>query len=195
MQTRSKTSATLTRAEVSAHLGELSGADWSRARKFARAKSNGLNGVDPDDILQEAFEKLLTGTRVWPTDVPAMVVLGNAMRSIASNWRKRAKGGPIDEAVEVAHTDAPPDEESPPRATAVEPTTPEEIVSGKQQLEEVEQAVAHDEEASLLLSAWSEGLRGDAAMAELNWSVKTYDAARKRLRRCLDNLGRNGDTR
>jgi DNA-directed RNA polymerase specialized sigma24 family protein len=194
MQTSSKSSVSLTRAEVSARLGDLSGADWARARRLARAKSFGLTGADPDDVLQQALVKLLSGERIWPPVVAPLVVLGNAIRSIAGNWRKRAKTGPIDEFIEVAHTDASMDEESLPQAIAAEPATPERMVSGEQQLERVQQAVAHDEEAGLLLSAWAEGLRGDAAMTELNWSVKTHDAARKRLSRCLVNRGRIGHT-
>lgn len=195
MSLRSPASAKLTRAEVDTQLKQLSGADWIRARRLARAKSYGLTGADADDILQEALEKLLSGERVWPSGAQPMVVIGNAMRSIASNWRKRAKTGPIDESIEVTHTDADRGEGSPPQATAVERITPEQIISGGEQLELVEQAVAHDEEASFLVAAWADGLRGESARAELKWPVKTHDAARKRLGRCLDNIGRNGETR
>jgi DNA-directed RNA polymerase specialized sigma24 family protein len=195
MQDVSSTAAVLNRAEVDALLREFSGAEWTRARKFARAVIYGLKGVEADDLVQEAITKLLSGDRVWRAGVPPLVVVANVIRGIASNWRKRSKNGPIDDSIEVALLDAGFDLEGPPQAIAVNYITPERILSGQEQLTCVERAVAADEELGLLCTAWAERLRGEPARSELGWSVKTYEAARKRFSRCLDKLGRTGDAK
>jgi DNA-directed RNA polymerase specialized sigma24 family protein len=195
MQDVSSTAAVFNRAEVDAQLRELSGADWTRARKFARAVTFGLKGVEADDLVQEAMTKLLSGDRVWRAGIPPFVVITNVIRGVASNWRKRSKNGPIDDSIEVALLDAGFDLEGPQQAIAVNHITPERILSGQEQLACVEQAVADDEELGLLCTAWAEGLRGEPVRSELGWSVKTYEAVRKRFSRCLDKLGRTGDAK
>jgi DNA-directed RNA polymerase specialized sigma24 family protein len=185
--------ATLTRGEVSAQFDSLSGPDWRRALKFARVVGCGLVGLDAEDLLQEAVVRLLAGERTWPQGVAALAVISNAMRSIASNWRKRTRTGPIDESLPVAGLDAGRDPEEGPVAIPVNSITPERLVSGEQQLALIERAVADDDEVGLLVTAWAEGLRGDEAIIALGWNVKTHEAARKRTIRRLDKLERTGD--
>jgi hypothetical protein len=44
---------------------------------------------DHEDLFQEAICRLFEGTRVWPRDVSAILVLAGVMRSIAWGWRRR----------------------------------------------------------------------------------------------------------
>lgn len=52
-------------------------------------------GVDGMDLVNEAISRALGGVRACPTDVPFVVFLRNAMRSIASSERARIKEEPM----------------------------------------------------------------------------------------------------
>jgi len=116
-----------------------------------------------------------------------MVVLKNAMHSIASNARKHNKAGPIDQTVEVDVFEVD-DEKLGSTARSTTGITPEDVVSGKEQIAAVYAALAGDEDLHMLAIAWAEGLRGEEAYKELGWDAKKYDAERKRLTRRLEKL-------
>ena len=50
--------------------------------------ATGLRQHDADDLLNEALDRVLSGRRTWPIDVPLLAFLSQVMRSIASQWRK-----------------------------------------------------------------------------------------------------------
>lgn len=174
----------LSRDQVKAVLEAFSPADWRRARHIATAVGAGLTGWTPDDLLQEAMSALLAGSRVWPAGLHPLVVLKTAMRSIASNARRRDKASPVDETVLLDPFET--SDEATPAVQGTALVTPEDETSGKQQIAAVYAAVAGDEDLELLVMAWADRLRGEDAMAELGWDEKRYDAARKRLMRRLE---------
>ncbi|MDI1270546.1 MAG: hypothetical protein PSV40_15770 [Polaromonas sp.] len=177
----------LTPDQIGEVLSDLSAADWQRAKAIAGSLCGGVSGWNADDLLQEAMTKFLAGERVWPVGVHTMVVLKNAMHSIASNARKHNKVSPIDHNVEVDPFETD-DEKEGPAALSTTGTTPEELVSGKQQIAALYAALAGDDDLHMLAIAWGEGLRGEDACKELGWDAKKYDAERKRLTRRLEKL-------
>ena len=177
----------LSQDQIGEILSGLSAADWQRARAIAGTQCGGVTGWSADDLLQEAMTKFLAGDRVWPVGVHTMVVLKNAMHSIASNARKHNEAGPIDQYLEVDAFETDDDKPG-PTARSTTGITPEDSVSGKQQIAAVYAALAGDEDLHLLAIAWSEGLRGEDACKELGWDAKKYDAERKRLTRRLEKL-------
>ena len=177
----------LSRQEIEALLTGFTSADWKRAEGIASGFSGGLTGWSPKDLLQEAVTKLLEEKRVWPENLHPLVVLKSVMHSISSNVRNRIETGPLDENVVLDPT-AELEYEATPATHGKVSTTPEDIASGKQQLAEIYAALAGDEETELLAMAWSEGIRGQDAMAELDWDKKKHDAARKRLARKLEAI-------
>ncbi|HET6224132.1 MAG TPA: hypothetical protein VFE11_18300 [Dongiaceae bacterium] len=68
-------------------------AGWLRLRKVARALCRGC-GADPDDLLQEAFQRALDGSRQCPGNVDVIRFLAGVMRSIASDWSKARRRRP-----------------------------------------------------------------------------------------------------
>ena len=174
----------LSHAEVDAQLRGLSGADWKRARSIASLVANGLNGWTGDDLLHEAAVVLLQGERVWHRDVHVLVTLKMAMRSIASNARKKVSNGPVDHSVAV-DIGAGRSEDYEEAVAPVNYLTPERIADGRQQLAEIEALVTGDEDAEMVLMAWCDGIRGQEAMEVTGMDAKRYDAARKRLLRKL----------
>jgi hypothetical protein len=183
----------LTRAEIDAALNAMSDADWRRLEVIAASLCAGIAALESEDLLQEAITKFLAGDRVWPAGLPPIVVFENVMHSIASNTRKRAEEGPIDEHVEVDPLETG-EESANTGSTVLSKTTvtAEDMLSWKQQIAAVYAAVAGDEDLENLAAAWAMGVRGKEAWTELGWTENKYEAQRKRLTRRLDKLGADG---
>lgn len=177
----------LSKAEVESSLQGLSPADWKRAESIATLLCGGLIGWTPDDLLQESLCRLLDGTRVWPTDLHPLVVLKGVMHSIASNARKHNDVSPIDQHVVVEAFEADEDDRTPVAHGKVT-ATPEDELSGKQQIAQIYAALGGDEDLELLVMTWADGMRGAEARETLGWDEKKYDAARNRLLRRLNAL-------
>lgn len=183
----------LTVHEVETALHQMDAADWKRAERLARALVGGLHEFTSEDLLHETCTKLMSGERRFPRSQHPLVVLKTAMRSEASNLRKRAIKGPIDDHVTVtADCDDESDETFGPRAEAVDSRTPEDAVVARDQLEYLYKCLEGDEELELVAMAWADGLRGQDAADAAGLNMKAYDAARKRLDRKLSSpaLGR-----
>lgn len=184
------TNGPLTTDEVKEALDRLSGAQWKAASNFARLCALGLSDMTGDDLLREAVVKLLSGERVWQHGVPALVALKMIMRSIASNERKKALNGPIDQYAAVDVGAGEVEEDAPPGVRAIDPRTPAAIVEARSELACIESLVAGDEDVEQVVTAWALGLRGQEAAEELGFDAKRYDAARKRLLTKLASLKR-----
>lgn len=184
------TNGPLTPEEVKEALDRLSGAQWKAASSLARLCALGLSDLTPDDLLTEAVVKLLSGERVWQRGVEALVALKMIMRSIASNARKKAINGPIDQYATVDLGAGEVEEDAPPGVPAIEPRTPAKIVEARSELQYIESLVAGDGDVEQVATAWALGLRGQEAAEELGFDAKRYDAARKRLLAKLAALGR-----
>lgn len=179
----------LSRAEVEAELRALSPADWERALRLARFRAGGLADWTGESLLSEALAKLLAGERVWRRGVSALQTLKNVLHSLASNDRKKQTGAPIDRFATVdVGAGGDDSEDQVPGVTAVDDRSPESVVDGRSQLAAIEKLVADDEDAQMVLMAWSEGIRGKAAAEDLGFDMKRYDAARKRLERKLEPI-------
>jgi len=182
----------LTLREVNDELERLAStaADMARVVAIATYYAQGLRRLNHEDLLQEAFAKLLAGERVWPQGLPARAVLQRVHHSIASNHRTKADyllaedagRGDSEEAAFAGDVTAQM------RRTA---PGPERAVEAGAELDALAEAVRGDEEVELLVEAWGDGLRGRDAMRELGWDAKTHDAARKRLIRRLNGLATN----
>lgn len=177
----------LTKTEVEGTLTGLSPADWKRAELIAGALRVGIASLTGEDLLQEAMTALIAQTRTWPAGVHPLVVLKNAMHSIASNTRKHDAASPIDDAVQVDPFETD-DEAKTPVVQSKVTVTPEDQFSGKQQIAALYAAVAGDQDLELLVMAWADSLRGKDAQDELGWDDKKYDGERKRLTRRLQKL-------
>ena len=164
-------------------------ANFARLRSIAFTLCAGVAGQTGDDLLNEAVTRFYEGRRKWPRGVHRLVVFKSAMHSLASDARKRAVLNPVDDAVALATTGAEDEAaDARPQVHGVSALTPEDELSGKEQLAAVYAAVAGDEDLELLVMVWADGQRGEEAAKELDWDKKKYEAARKRLTRRLDAL-------
>jgi DNA-directed RNA polymerase specialized sigma24 family protein len=87
----------LTPGEVRRTIGRLRGPDLVRLAALARVWSIGLRQHDADDLLNEALDRVLSGRRPWPIDLPLPAFMSQVMRSIASQWRQQNRREPLKE--------------------------------------------------------------------------------------------------
>lgn len=184
----------LDRLQVENAMAAMSDADWRRVEFIASSLSHGFTGFEPEDLILEAQTKLLEGVRVWPTGVPAVVVLENVMSSIASNARKRIKEGPIDVTVEVDPLETDDQEGVSAGQTVFSRTdaTPESQAAAREQIAAINRLVADDADLQDLVAAWAMDLKGEEAWTSLGWTKDKYEANRKKLTRRLDKLASEG---
>ncbi len=184
----------LDRLQVENAMAAMSDADWRRVEFIASSLSHGFTGFEPEDLILEAQTKLLEGVRVWPTGVPAVVVLENVMSSIASNARKRIKEGPIDVTVEVDPLETDDQEGVSAGQTVFSRTdaTPESQAAAREQIAAINRLVADDADLQDLVAAWAMDLKGEEAWTSLGWTKDKYEANRKKLTRRLDKLAFEG---
>jgi DNA-directed RNA polymerase specialized sigma24 family protein len=87
LQTRDPAALLLTELEVRRAISALAPAGWLRLHKAARALCRNAQ-FDAEDLLQEAFERALDGSRQCSRTLDIMHFFVGVMRSIASDWRK-----------------------------------------------------------------------------------------------------------
>lgn len=87
----------LTPGEVRRIISRLRAPDLVRLGALARVWASGLRQHDADDLLNEALDRVLSGRRLWPVDLPLSAFLSQVMRSIASQWRLENQREPLNE--------------------------------------------------------------------------------------------------
>lgn len=177
-----------TPAEADAQLRAMSAADFVRARRYAEPLGSGLVDRCGDDLLHDAYLSLQSGERSWSRGMPAVVALFGAIKSMASNARKRQRKGAVDHTQGVSTISADVDEGETPPAMASDAEDPLRLLEGARLVDALAETVKDDDDLSLLLIAWGEGLRGEEAAAELGWDMRKYEAARKKLTRRISSL-------
>ena len=168
----------LTYQEVRDALSEMDEVDMRRAERIAVFLSQRLPGMNAEDLLQEVYTQLLSGDRRFPRGVPALVVLKTAMRSEASNVRKAGRASPVDPLYQPENVDAP------------ERRSPEIEHLAREELAAVVKSCSGDAQVELVVMAWTDGLKGEAAREATGLDEKTFDAARKRAARKLAGFER-----
>jgi DNA-directed RNA polymerase specialized sigma24 family protein len=124
------------------------------------------------DLLQEAFARVLNGSRRCPEGVPIDVFMTGVMRSIrAEYWRRRLQQD-ISLLVRGEEVSDPgPD--------------PERAVLAQQELEAIKELFADDPVATHIITGLADGLSAEEIRTRYGLSTTEYDSARKRMRRAL----------
>lgn len=184
MQTRDSGAPLLTPTEVKKAIETLPEVDWLRLHRIARAFCRS-GAFDPQDLLQETFQRALDGTRQCPRHVGIVRFLAGAMRSIASDWSKArrrrheiglaAPSGALREVVVLARD--------------VDPDAYESLAS-RQETERLQKAIlglfADDPVARSMVEGIMDGIAG-AELQSLTGLDETEFASKRRLiRRRID---------
>lgn len=162
-------------------LSELSSADLVRLERLARARAAGLAGVDWADLLQEAFSRILAGTRRWPGHVPFVAFVAQTLRSLANEERRQAKDHPLI-TIGSTHLSGLPVEVADDHPEA------EAGLAARQFLDRILAAAGDDTAMLAVLSGIERGETAAETMARETLAAREYDAARKRFRRMMDRL-------
>jgi DNA-directed RNA polymerase specialized sigma24 family protein len=157
--------------------------DLLRLKTIARLHARGLPpDVSWEDLLQEAFTRVLVGSRRQPEGVTTVPFLAGVMRSLKSeHWRRvQARSGspgtlgsdrPGIEAREVELRDPSPD--------------PERSLVAQQELTAIRRLFADDAVALQIITGLGDGLSAERIRSTYRISRTDYDSARKRMRRRL----------
>jgi DNA-directed RNA polymerase specialized sigma24 family protein len=184
LQTREPHPATLATSEIKAAIEALPHAGWLRLHRIARALSR-HTGIEPADLLQEAFQRALDGSRRCPGDVDVLRFLAGVMRSIASDWCKARRRwqrlqlvapAAVLEVVMLQVRDLRP--------------TPDDALASEQEAARAITAIrglfADDAVALRLLEGMLDGLEGEALRSLASLSETAFASKRRHIRRRID---------
>jgi RNA polymerase sigma-70 factor (ECF subfamily) len=161
----------------------VSEADLLRLKIIARLHARGLPpAISWSDLLQEAFARVLGGSRRQPKGVPLVAFLAGVMRSIkAQHWqRARREATQLPKLLaELAADDAQEDE------THDVNSDPERSLIALQELARIDQLFADDVRALQIILGLAEGYSPEAICVSYHMSKTDYDSTRKRIRRVL----------
>ena len=166
----------------------VSDCDLLRLKVIARLHGRSLPpDVSWADLLQEAFTRVLDGSRAIPAGVPPVAFLAGVMRSIkAEYWRRRRRATAQQPALTTeyqllaAHSAEACEDPQP---------NPERWLIAAQQLEAIGMLFAHDPVALQIIAGLGDGLTAEEIRRTLGMSKTEYDSARKRMRRAVIRAG------
>lgn len=173
-----------TPAEQALALRLVSETDLLRLKAIARLHARLLPAdVTWSDLLQEAFARVLDGSRHAPPDVPLLAFLAGVMRSIKAEYWRRARR----EALQLPKLAAAALEAW--EASAGEPVDPRsDVERGLQAMQElacIYHLFADDPQARQIIAGLAEE-RSPEEICESSGMTKTdYDSTRRRMRRLL----------
>jgi DNA-directed RNA polymerase specialized sigma24 family protein len=172
-------------AETALALELVTEMDLLRLKTIARLHARGLPPeVGWDDLLQEAITRVLVGSRKCPQGVPMIAFLAGIMRSLKTEyWRRAGAGSAGREALRIDHAATEsPDDIIELRDPAPDP---ERALSARQELAAIAQLFADDPVALRIIAALGEGLSAEQICASSGLSRTDYTSARRRMRRTL----------
>jgi DNA-directed RNA polymerase specialized sigma24 family protein len=161
----------------------VSDMDLLRLKAIARVHARGLPGdVGWGDVLQEAFARVLNGSRRRPEGVPLEAFMSGVMRSIrAEHWRRVRRDGERHAVSDRSQTSV-----AAKIAEVRDPAPdPERALLAQQELEAIGKLFADDNVVLRIIVALGDGLSAEEICATLALSRTEYDSARKRMRRAL----------
>jgi DNA-directed RNA polymerase specialized sigma24 family protein len=147
--------------------------DLLRLKSIARLHARGLPAdIGWTDLLQEAFARVLDGSRRQPEGLSMVVFVAGVMRSLKSeHWRRAGR----ELRYQTSHVADPP--ETFP--------DPERTMAALQELAAIDRLFADDLVVLQIIAGIGEGLSAAQIRAAIGISATEYDSARKRMRRVL----------
>jgi len=193
-----------TKAEIHLAIEALTDEDTERIEQTALNRINrigrGANRRSHEDLIQEAFIRILDGTRHWfKGRVSFAQCLIGAIWSIASEWaghRERNKELPEYASLESdllrpndqGKTTSPFDELQSPDLNIVEEFIETDMNAeweseNKALADKIEAAFENDERATIVLMGFQDGMDGPAIRAEFEFSEKEFRTTTRRIQR------------
>ena len=151
--------------------------DLLRLKTIARMHARRLPpDVSWSDLLQETLARVLSGRRQIPENVNRVAFLAGVMRSIRSEFWRRAYLEGVTSALHLA-------------GLPEEALDPERVLAALQELAEIQDLFSADPHVLNIIEGLGEGLSAEQIRHRFHLSQAEYDAARKRMRRTLLRRG------
>jgi len=170
--------------EVKRSISALTAVDWLRLHKVARALCRDA-AFQADDLLQEAFQRALDGTRQCARTLDIIPFLAGVMRSIASDWRKARKRRP-----EMSLVTATGRLQEVVLQVRDHGCVADEVLVGNEEAARLQQAIfalfADDAVAQSLLEGIMDGLAGAQLRSLTGLSETEFASKRRLIRRRID---------
>jgi len=162
-------------------------ADLMRLKVLARLQARGLPPhIGWSDLLQEAFARVLDGSRRQPDGVPVVAFVAGVMRSIKEYYWREARRGTRQRQKLLAELESTGIEEGEP----FDPQpSPERRAIAIQEMEAINELFEDDPQAQQIISALYEGLTVEETCTLCGLSKTDYDSTRTRIRRALIKAG------
>jgi len=162
-------------------------ADLVRLKVIARLQARGLPpDIGWSDLLQEAFARVLDGSRRLPEGVPMVAFLAGVMRSIKEQYWRQARRGARHMSQLLAEMEIHDPSDDEPLDPA---PSPERRAIARQEMERIDELFADDLEARHVVAGLYEGWTPDEICATHSMSKTDYDSTRRRIRRALVRAG------
>jgi DNA-directed RNA polymerase specialized sigma24 family protein len=167
--------------------GLVNAADLLRLKVIARWQQRGLPPeVSWSDLLQEAFTRVLEGSRRHPDGLPMVAFVAGVMRSLREQYWRRARRGARQARKLLAGLEIA--DSSEPELLDPEPS-PERRAIALQEMAALNQLFADDETALQLIAGLYEGSTPEEICMAHGISKVDYDSTRRRIRRALVRAG------
>ena len=172
-----------TPAEQAVALKLVTEIDLLRLKAIARLHSRRLpSGMSWSDLLQEAFARVLNGSRRQPDGLPVLPFLAGVMRSIKAEWWRRAHR----ETLQLPKLMAELESAEAGGGEPFDPASPvERRLGALQELAIIYQLFADDAQAREIISGLAEERSPEEICSHCGMSKTDYDSTRKRMRRVL----------
>lgn len=172
-------------AKAADRLASLSDADLLRLKRLAQIRSKVCQGLDWEDLLQEAVVRLLNGQRRWPLSVPFHVFMMQTMRSIAYEEARHGIEGPV-----IASGQGSDSESTRFLNDFPDPTpSPEREVMARQQIAAIEAKFSNDSRVRAILKGMALGWSPEEIQGQEGMTATEYASAQRRIRRKLAETG------
>ena len=172
----------LTIDALRAAIAALTEADYKRLHTLSHVFAK-LSELTAEELVQEAVMRALEGTRRCPADVPVIVFLGNAMKSIASSARRAASSPRLHVALDMTGTDGLA------QVLESEQRSPEQCVLAREDFQgriaALDALFAEDTEAQMLIEAIKDGAQGADICALWGWNSGQLATVRRRVRNTM----------
>jgi RNA polymerase sigma-70 factor (ECF subfamily) len=161
--------AVLSQPELVRAIAQLTAGEKIAIMKIARLYARGTP-YDHEDLVHEAFARVLEGRRTWPSHLTAVMFLGGVLRSIAWEWRyeRRGETALTDVAAAGGHADAALD------------------------AEKILTIFADDPVARRIVLAMMDGARGEELVVISGLGRREYESKRTKIRRRIDRFFEDG---
>jgi DNA-directed RNA polymerase specialized sigma24 family protein len=169
-------------SETAVLRGLVKDVDLLRLKAIARLHARGLPAeITWEDLLQEAFTRVLGGSRQKPPDVPMVAFMAGVMRSVRAEHCRRSQRHRVCALELDGNTDG--------NALTDRTPDPERAAIAVQELAAIERLFSDDPIALQIILGLGEGLSSEEIRRWLVMKPTDYDSARKRIRRQLFKQG------